>query len=594
MEPTPRRSTREVKLKKDENFIYDNAVLDALSGRKTWQPSNVNQGATNSSVSSEINNINDSCPCGNPGNCKGWSDIELPLVSNLEPTIESAIEKDIILSVISGAVSLSQIPEQSEHPVSSASQSVNVNIGSDKKRVNSSTSAAFLDNLDAEGNPFLSVESSSGMSGDESRPVSNFNNVNMLNEGEECATPTEGQLASAVMATLKKVDSLAEQVQSCKNIMIKQSNLINIQNERINAQNVRLERIEGNSTCGTESESDKAKKTKGNSVNKSKLNRVEFESDRQLQVMLANLEYLKLDKNKKSGASNAVDSDEEYDLTELKKLMPKKDRDRVSQTLQNRLQQAGSVFPEESETDRNGESDDSSDNGKIRRRKSKVRAGETDSSDDNAGRARRRTVRSGRKVKRRPVVRTELWPHTIAIEDDGEEVTSDDISLSKFLSCFTYIMTTCENAEATGRMFFLQAICTVLECLPWSEARSFHNIVMVKLEQGRVDWGTDFAAMASHFLDKKVRLSLRPKAAGPSQGYRSRFRGAGKGYSGRSRPVQVCRQWNEGTCSFGDNCRFKHVCRACANAGNSGERHKASSQSCPNGRKGKSEQRNES
>ena len=131
MEGTVRKSTREVKVKKDENFIYDQ-VLDALTGRKTWQPSNVNQGATNSSVSSEINNINDSCPCGNPGNCKGWSDIHLSLVSNLEPTI-SAIEKDLILSVISGAVSLSQIPKQSEHPVSSASQSVNVNIGSDKK-----------------------------------------------------------------------------------------------------------------------------------------------------------------------------------------------------------------------------------------------------------------------------------------------------------------------------------------------------------------------------------------------------------------------------------------------------------------------------
>ena len=390
------------------------------------------------------------------------------------------------------------------------------------------------------------------------------------------------------------MNKLAEEVKSFKTIVIKQSNLISIQNERINAQNDRLERIEGNSTCGTDSEHDMAKKQQGKSVNKSKLNRVEFESDRQLQVMLANLEYLKLYKNKKSGATNALDSDEEIDLTELKKLMPKRDKDRVSQKLQNRLLQAGSVFPEESETDRNGESDDSSDNGKRRRRKSKVRGGDSDSSDDNAGSSRKRTVRSGRKVKTRPVVRTELWPHTIAVEDDGEEVTSEDISLSKFLSCFTYIMTTCDNVEATGRMFFLQAICTVLECLPWSEARSFHNVVMVKLEQDRIDWGADFSALASHFLDKKVRQSLRPRTAGPLSGYRSRFRGVGKGYSGRSRPVQVCRQWNEGSCSFGDNCRYKHVCRACANAGNTGEKHKASSSSCPNGKKGRSEQRSES
>ena len=100
----------------------------------------------------------------------------------------------------------------------------------------------------------------------------------------------------------------------------------------------------------------------------------------------------------------------------------------------------------------------------------------------------RHKVKSGAKVKQRPVVRTELWPHTIANEEDGEEVTSENIGLSRFLSCFTFIMTNCGRREAAGRAEFLHAITNVLECLPWSDARAFHNMIMVRLEQDRVDW----------------------------------------------------------------------------------------------------------
>ena len=213
-------------MKRDEIYQYDEKVLDALSGRNTWQPSNINQGATNSSVSSEVVNVNDICPCGNPGNCKGWSDIYLPLVSNIEPTIESAVGIVQKLSTVRESVSLSQPSEQTEHSAISVGQSANVNIESSRKRVNSSTSGAFLDNLDTEGNPFLSVESSSGMSGDESHNMNNFKRVNNLNEGDECGTPTESQLASQLMATLRKVDSLADDVKSFKDIVVNQSSLI--------------------------------------------------------------------------------------------------------------------------------------------------------------------------------------------------------------------------------------------------------------------------------------------------------------------------------------------------------------------------------
>ena len=201
----------------------------------------------------------------------------------------------------------------------------------------------------------------------------------------------------------------------------------------------------------------------------------------------------------------------------------------------------------------------------------------------------RQKVKSGAKIKKRPVVRTELWPHTIANEDDGDNVTSEDISLAKFFSCFTYIMMGCGGVEARGRSTLLHAVSMVLEYLQWADARAFHNMVMVKVEQGRVNWGTDFAALADDFIDKKVRLGLRNKYAsgGSSSSYKYNYgKSVGKGFRGqyqrsstsKGKPLYgaVCWQWNSGSCTYGDNCKRWHVCRICADAGKLGEQHKAS------------------
>ena len=214
---------------------------------------------------------------------------------------------------------------------------------------------------------------------------------------------------------------------------------------------------------------------------------------------------------------------------------------------------------------------------------------------ESCARSCRNKVKSGAKISRRPVVQTELWPHTIANEEDVEDVTSDNITLAKFLSCFSYIMSNCGRAEATGRAVLLQAVSLVLECLPWTEARSFHNLIMLKIEQGRINWTTDFEILAGQFLDKRVRLSLRTRGAatgpGPSKSYRSAgrgFRSSGNSFNNfndfnrsntnanRSKPWYVCKQWNTGTCSYGDRCKRWHVCLSCAEAGKMGEPHKSS------------------
>ena len=104
---------------------------------------------------------------------------------------------------------------------------------------------------------------------------------------------------------------------------------------------------------------------------------------------------------------------------------------------------------EETETDsgnNNGDSDLEESSFRRRKKTNKNKGKCRDSSDDeDKDSGRQRAVKSGAKLKRRPVVRAELWPHIVSNEDDREETTSEDITLAKFLSCFTYIMTTCEG-----------------------------------------------------------------------------------------------------------------------------------------------------
>ena len=216
---------------------------------------------------------------------------------------------------------------------------------------------------------------------------------------------------------------------------------------------------------------------------------------------------------------------------------------------------------------------------------------------------RKKKVKSGTSIKKRPVVKTELWPHTIANEEEGEEVACDNIGLSRFFNCFTHIMLNCRRSESAGRAVLLHAVSVVIEALYWAEARTFHNLVMVKNEQGRLNWADDFAALAESFIDKKIRNSFKSRGAA---GYSSAGKAGGhnRGYSafnkkgsynnnsynnnsynnnsrnsGRNKPVynSVCKQWNFGNCSYGDRCNRWHICWSCAEAGKVGEAHKASS-----------------
>ena len=189
--------------------------------------------------------------------------------------------------------------------------------------------------------------------------------------------------------------------------------------------------------------------------------------------------------------------------------------------------------------------------------------------------------------------RTELWPHIIANEEDEEEVTHENISLATFFTCFTSFMLDCNRGESRGRSSLLHAVSLVLECLFWPDARAFHNLTILKIEQDKIDWTADFDALAEDFIDRKVRLSLKSKSStGASSnrsgnyngGYNSSRRGfnRGTGYNDKRASSKnsslynsVCRNYNFGTCRFGSKCKLWHVCWTCAEAGKPGEFHQA-------------------
>ena len=499
-----------------------------------------------------------------------WSDIAY-LPSKLKLCSKNIQISDCEFpSDITSSLSRSQQKRQDEEETSEErreAQCVNNNSVFKKGgfRQNSSTRLDFLDFSDC----FLSVSSSvrpdtSDMGSDKELAhgqacICEDCEENRLGQASKPSEPSEADdVLSLLRLAIEKIDDLSTKVTGLEKHNASQDEEI---------KKLKVNHNEGNGSDRSQS------KNKSRPQGKGKIYRVEEEKGRTLKMLRD-----KLNRNgdgscsERAGSSDAEDGN---DMKTMKKKMSKKQRDQASNRVDLRLSQAGATFPED-----NYDAASSAGNESGSARESAKQLGQ---------------VRSGAKIKQRPVVRTELWPHTIAMEDDGEDVATDNISLAKFFSCFTYIMLECGRTEYQGRVFLLHAVSMVLECVNWAEARNFHNLVMVKLEQGRVEWTADFVQLAENYIDKKVRLSLKARNAsgapsssrsgyGRGNGYSGRSFGKGfsagnRGYSGRSKSLynSVCKQWNYGTCSYGERCNLWHVCWSCAEVGKTGELHKASS-----------------
>ena len=586
-----RRSTRVRRIRRDPGYSYDSefeeVVNRKLSRRVTWHSSLSEADSKCSLTVAETRGENSvsAAPV-------SWSDLNFYKLAYI--SVQDSSQQ-------SGSVSPAHcdrsVRSRSQHQhrdteiqagADDAGQFINIGSGSDISgsgfRCNSSTRLDFL-----EHDTYLLNNSNSSV------------NSNMPNKDQEtgcdcdacisgrpceasqacggpalpAAAPDSRDIMAAVLMAVQKIDDLSQKVNGMELNMARQE--------------TEIRRLKGNTNeevCSVRPRSDLKGKSKESGD--SKKDRVEEEKDRTFRVMQEKLNKYKTSRSPEREES----SDEGRDMKAVRRKMSRSQRDQASSKMSSRLQQAGATFPED-----DFDATSSSGMGSESTRRVCNHS---------------RKVKSGASVKKRPVVKTELWPHTIANEDDGEEITSENISLAKFFSCFTFIMLDCGERESSGRSVLLHAISLVLECLFWTDARAFHNLVMVKLEQGRLDWADDFTALAENYIDKKVRLSLRAKSSagtsmpnrsgqysrGAGSGYSSRSFGKGFGsntrrYAGRSRSLysSICRQWNFGSCSYGERCNLWHVCWSCAEAGKLGETHRASSHEGAGARSRQGEQR---
>ena len=415
------------------------------------------------------------------------------------------------------------------------------------------------------------------------------------------AEPSNAELMAIMRLTMKKVELMSMEVKDSRKDINAMSIEVKDSRKDINAMQYRLSSLEGSRpgslrghssqaestqeevefSLGSDTEAVQAQKAKLKKLaaSKGKKGRVMDEKERGLDVVRekirdrAKLDSFSLIEGEESGASGI------FELRDVRKNMSKKLKKTCEEKVSGRIKEVGAVFPVEESLSSSSSSSgtDDSDSGRRSRRS-----------------RRRRKVKSGANLVKRPVKHTELWPHTLANEEEGEGLTCDTIGLPKFLSCFSAIMIGCgSKTERAGRASLLNAFSSVYECIPFVEARTFHNLVMTKIEQERISWKTDFSDLAEKFLNHKVRLSLRSKggAAGSSSshksgrgsfpkgntysGYRQGYYNAARGKSFNS--STICKLWNSGTCSFGESCKYKHTCSKCAEAGKPGERHKAAS-----------------
>ena len=568
-----RKSSRSVKSRREPDFIYEDDIINILDIGED-QHSN-SGGLQEDSVFGCEDFINGK----NTPDSIDWSDIySIPLADNI---------KDNALLFNDSPLSPEGSSSQSQFRYLDNNQLIrqeSVYIHSEPRtavsRHNSSTRLDFL-----EIEPFLSV--SPAVYTDKSESQSDMEDLCVCDSGmvaKECCSKganggvTGGLDTKAVEALWAAVNQMNELSKEVKGLKVQ----MNLQDEVIKE----LKASSGKERSSGSSSDPRG--TKGRTkVGKSKAERSKEEKERQYRLLQERLKD-KGEESSESGGDNE-ESEDELNLRELKKKLSKKKKNKCKKREAELLRKAGAMFPEE---DYVATSSSGTDSDSVRK---------------SCG--HKKKVKSGAKMSKRPVVRTELWPHTVANEEDGEEVACDNINLAKFYSCFTYIMLECRGTELKGRTTLLHAISLVLESLFWSEARTFHNLTMVKIEQGNLEWSDDFTALAESFIDKKVRGSFKSRsAAGNSSAGKTGWYGKGNsnyikkggyGYSsnskfkGKSKPVynSVCKQWNFQTCTYGDRCNRWHVCWTCAEAGKVGQEHKASSHEAASTRPRQPEQR---
>ena len=603
MEDERRKSTRNIKINQDPAFKYDDESIKFLVNTSESRGVNIEQRHhrnSTESVNSEPNAAADSSIFASSieqvthTTSYIWANVHksLPLITN---TVSESV--NILSGIPVVGPSASQCSDLVSSPPNSCFSSVDLSPVVSRAlygKVQCRISSTKEDFLDEDNNIFLAVSpvAHSEISGmvliDGEMGGGNKCSCSGDNSCSDCAGKVAGAPVEATEDPPQLCDLMAL-LHSIHTTVTALTEDVNGLKANVGAQTSRIKKLEARSRATSRASSRSSsrvascdediqpqgssglqggiKSKKSTAVSKNKQSREEEEKLRSLQVVQEQLKELKEKQSRDKGIEADGESSEDsfFNVKSLKKKMSKSEKRACDRKVSDRLVQAGGIFPEEGSSSSNGGASSSGTESESGRR-----------------RRSRRKVKSGAEVKKRPVIRTLLWPHTVANEEDDEDLTSDTIGLPRFLSCFSLIMLSCGKVEKAGRANLLNAFSTVYECLPWTEARSFHNLVMLRLEQGRISWQEDFLNLAHKFLDRKVRQSLRSRGTATGT---SSYSKSGRRYSsnsaskGKSLYGSVCKTWNRGVCTYGEKCKYKHVCWTCAEAGKFGEQHKASSHS---------------
>ena len=625
-----RRSSRTIKKKQEPGFIYEEESVNNILARSSEKDDNRQLRQSSESENSVVfNSAVEKCSLLEPIASETWTDLHsLPTYFNRDYySLQRFESRTSICSSISQREFPNTLEFEFECFAGSSTSEVN-KVGAEiSHRRSSSTRLDFLDRdrLLTVSSTVRTDTSNMGSESDESVIGQGLCNCKIGSSCSKCSAASSKSespdLNTLVKEMLHKVNELSVHVTSLGGrlkSLEQKNNVSSASEEEVSSATVasekrpkdKLKKLNNkkvaaggsgfSSSSAAEGRKRSPKDRKGKIKNKSA--RVDEERARTLKLLLQQMEgYGSLGEY-----SSAFESQETSDDESKRKKKKKKKQNSPKTPASGK--KAGA-----SRARRSRQFDSSSDGSDPDSSSS-----DTDTESGSGSRRRRKKVKSGANVKKRPVKKTELWPHTIANEDgtEGTEVTSENISLAEFLICFSHIMIASKKVESAGRSLLLNAISSVLKCVPWAEARGFHNSVMYKIEQGKLDWNSDFTDIGKEFLDKKVRLNLRANAAGPYSSNRynvnnnnnnnnnnNHNRNFGRNYNSNNRSnydsnqfksslhTIICHQWNAGSCSWGANCKRWHTCKLCADAGKLGENHRACSHDGYSSRFRQSEQR---
>lgn len=450
MAPTPtRKSQRLVKVRKDPEFVYDQEFTSILNEGEVSRPSNSFW---------QINNVNTDV----------ISERETPAQRSV---FNCSLPLDSVSTNFSNEYSVEEVvrqqrsrsqshTEHSDFSVSADDTVIFVNkntsdIGGVKRK--SSTRYDILDfhnfdNLILSCSSAVHTDTSEMGNSDSERAHSSrkhdFEDVlggatSGVSKGiMEGGTFTTEALIEAVLNIDKLANrfvKLEEKIDKLEKSASEYSGSESIKSKKSKAKSkskINVKKHDESSSDGSVNESILSKKCKSKSKSKSKISsdviisdiesvnlsksksrkmvkkhRVDSEKDRTHKLVKDKLSHRKVSD---CSSDQGEVSDSGTDMKKIKKRMPKKQRDKCGRKLADRLGEAGAIFPDDDFSPSSCSGEESDSNCK-----------------NSCGHSKK--IKSGEKIRKRPVVRQELWPHTIANEEDGEETTSENISLAKIL-----------------------------------------------------------------------------------------------------------------------------------------------------------------